>query len=121
MVPRVANTRSVRPGASRTTLPGENHTDVIVVPPGEDGSSTSQGSDMRTSPSRAAILAARSLHLVDIENLVGDPRADAETVLATFDRYLAAARWKPGDHVVVAANPGLMQKVAFDLPVPANM
>jgi hypothetical protein len=62
----------------------------------------------------------RSLHLVDIENLVGDPRADAAVVLDTFDRYLAAAQWSAADHMVVAANPGLMEKVIFDLPVPAN-
>ncbi|MFN8027114.1 MAG: hypothetical protein U0W40_12385 [Acidimicrobiia bacterium] len=63
----------------------------------------------------------RSLHLVDIETLVGNPRADAAVVLHTFDRYLAAARWSAGDHVIVAANPKLMAKVAFDLPVPANV
>ena len=63
----------------------------------------------------------RSLHLVDIENLVGNPRAEAGAVLATFDRYLRAARWTAGDHVIVAANPGLMGKVIFDLPVPANV
>jgi len=63
----------------------------------------------------------RSLHLVDIENLVGDPRAEAALVLAVLDEYLRAARWTAGDHVIVAANPGLMEKVIFDLPVPANV
>lgn len=63
----------------------------------------------------------RSLHLVDIENLVGDPRADAAVVLDAFDRYLSAARWSAGDHMVVAANPGLLAKVMYDLPVAANV
>jgi hypothetical protein len=62
----------------------------------------------------------RSLHLVDIENLVGDPCAVAAVVLDTFDRYLAAAEWSAGDHVIIAANPHLMEKVIFDLPVAAN-
>ncbi len=79
---------------------------------------------MRTSsslPIGAGAAGRRSLHLVDIENLVGDPRADAAVVLDTFDRYLAAARWSAGDHMIVAANPGLMAKVIYDLPVAANM
>ena len=63
----------------------------------------------------------RSLHLVDIENLVGDPRAEAALVLAVLDEYLRAARWTAGDHVIVAANPRLMEKVIFDLRVPANV
>ena len=74
-----------------------------------------------SSVTSSAITAGRSLHLVDIENLVGDPRADGAAVLATLDRYLSAARWIPGDHVILAANPRLMEKVIFDLPVPANV
>lgn len=62
----------------------------------------------------------RTLHLLDLENLLGDPRAGADRALATFAEYLDVARWQPGDHVVVASNPGLMAKVVFDLPVPAS-
>ncbi len=62
----------------------------------------------------------RSLHLVDLENLVGDPRAVAPLVSATLARYLRVARWRPGDHVIIASNPGLMREIVFDLPVPCN-
>jgi hypothetical protein len=67
---------------------------------------------MTTSP----ITCSRSLHLVDLENLVGDPRADAEVALDTFHEYLDAARWDASDHLIVARNPWLMTKIAFDLP-----
>ena len=63
----------------------------------------------------------RTLHLVDIENLVGDPRAATAVVLDVLDRYLDLAGYLDGDHVVIAANPGLMARVAFDLPVPCNV
>ena len=39
------------------------------------------------------LTAARTLHLVDIENLVGDPYAPAADVLKTLDDYLAFAGW----------------------------
>ena len=63
----------------------------------------------------------RTLHLVDIENLVGDPKAPTAMVLDVLDRYLEVAGYRDGDHVVIAANPGLMARVAFDLPVPCNV
>ena len=31
------------------------------------------------------------------------------------------AHWQPGDHVIVASNPGLIGRVMYDLPVPANV
>ncbi len=58
-----------------------------------------------------------SLHLVDLENLVGDPRAGAAPTLDVFTAYLELAHWEAGDHVIVATNPWLMAKIAFDLPV----
>ena len=67
------------------------------------------------------LTATRTLHLVDIENLVGDPKAPTVVVLDVLDRYLDVAGHRDGDHVVIAANPGLMAKVAFDLPVPCNV
>ena len=63
----------------------------------------------------------RSLHLVDLENLVGNPRATGPIVRDTFDRYLALADWRRGDHVIVASNPWLIGEVCFDLPVPCNV
>ena len=72
---------------------------------------------MSTSP----ITTSRSLHLVDLENLVGDPRAEARTALDTFAGYLAAAHWTTGDHLILACNPWLMTKIAFDLPTAASL
>jgi hypothetical protein len=63
----------------------------------------------------------RTLHLVDIENLVGDPYATKATALDALSRYLSTAGYRDGDHVVIAANPGLMAQIAFDLPVPCNV
>ena len=72
--------------------------------------------------STSSIPLQRSLHLVDLENLVGDPRAVApRVVLDTFTQYLSVAGWQAGDHVIVASNPGLIRKVMFDLPVPHNL
>ncbi|HEU5309022.1 MAG TPA: NYN domain-containing protein [Acidimicrobiia bacterium] len=68
-----------------------------------------------TSPSH------RTLHLVDLENLVGDPRADARTALATLDTYLELAHWHHDDHVILASNPALISRVMYDLPVPASV
>ena len=46
----------------------------------------------------------RSLHLVDIENLVGEPTSwRPDRIRATFDAYLQTATWRPGDSLVVAA------------------
>lgn len=70
--------------------------------------------------STSSSAATRSLHLVDIENLVGTPRAASGVVLDTFDRYLELAGWQPHDHVIVAANPHLLARVVFDFRVPCS-
>ena len=58
----------------------------------------------------------RTLHLVDIENLVGEPVAWTDkNVEAVFFEYLQEANWQPGDSLVVASNPGLMGLLAFKL------
>jgi hypothetical protein len=58
----------------------------------------------------------RSIHLVDIENLVGEPTSwRPNRIRATFDAYLQTATWRPGDTLVVAANPSFMKLFAFDL------
>jgi len=58
----------------------------------------------------------RTLHLVDIENLVGEPVAWTDkNVEAVFFEYLQEANWQPGDSLVVASNPGLMGRLAFKL------
>src|SRR5512144_1964125 len=77
--------------------------------------------DAKESDMTTTLTTTRTLHLVDIENLVGDPKAPTATVLDVLDRYLDLAGHRDGDHVVIAANPGLMSKIAFDLPVPCNV
>jgi hypothetical protein len=59
--------------------------------------------------------ATRTLHLVDLENLVGDPYADGATAEATFDQYLKLAHWSPGDLVHVAVNPHLALEIGWRL------
>ncbi len=71
--------------------------------------------------SNSSDISGRTLHLVDLENLAGDPRVDTDTALLVFGDYLDAAQWRPGDHVIVASNPGLIGRVMYDLPVPANV
>jgi hypothetical protein len=63
----------------------------------------------------------RTLHLVDIENLVGDPCASRVEALDALNDYLDLAGYREGDHLIVAANPRLIQKIAFDLHVPCNV
>lgn len=63
---------------------------------------------------------SRTLHLVDLENLIGDPLAERDVALATLDTYLDLAAWQPDDHIILATNPWLMAKIAFDLPVDAS-
>lgn len=58
----------------------------------------------RCDASRDGVPAGRALHLLDIENLCGDPFAPDELVSATTAEYCAAARYHLGDHMVVAAN-----------------
>lgn len=58
----------------------------------------------------------RALHLIDLENLAGDPRPARRDALALIPIYLELARWRTGDHVVVATNGWLLRQIAFDLP-----
>jgi hypothetical protein len=71
--------------------------------------------------STSSVSSSRTLHLVDLENLVGDPSAPAPLVHDTLARYLTVAGWLTGDQVIVASNPALIRKVVFDLPVPCNV
>jgi len=58
----------------------------------------------------------RTLHLVDVENLVGDPRAATAAIRATLDAYRRAIRVEPDDLVVLAANPGVALDVGLAWP-----
>jgi NYN domain len=45
----------------------------------------------------------RTLHLIDADNLLGDPKiVDAAAISLTFAAYRAAAGFTPGDHAVIA-------------------
>src|SRR3954447_16532387 len=77
--------------------------------------------ERKQSEMTSTLTTTRTLHLVDIENLVGDPKAPTATVLDVLDRFLDLAGYRDGDHVVIAANPGLMARVAFALPLPCNV
>lgn len=62
-------------------------------------------------------LQRRTLHLVDVDNLLGDPRqATQASVDATLAAYRHAARVVPADLVVVATNPGLALEVGLAWP-----
>jgi len=59
-----------------------------------------RGSSYGPGPRRQAV---RTLHLVDADNLLGDPSTtDAAFIRTVFDAYRAAAGLAAGDHVVVA-------------------
>ena len=62
----------------------------------------------------------RTLHLVDLENLLGARRTE-EVALHGLQRYLALARWAPGDQMVVAADPQIVRQIAFEPPVPWSL
>ncbi len=54
----------------------------------------------------------RQLHLLDADNLIGDPRVTDPTVIGgCFRDYCSVARYRPGDHVVVGT--GCNGKHAF--------
>ncbi len=58
----------------------------------------------------------RTLHLVDIENLLGQPSNwTPEAVIASFWQYVLTAGWQVGDSLVVASNPKVMKLLVFDL------
>jgi hypothetical protein len=58
-------------------------------------------------------LACRSLHLVDLENLLADPWAEGPCVGRALDEYLTRAHFRSGDLVFVAGNPWLMVEVGW--------
>jgi hypothetical protein len=59
----------------------------------------------------------RTLHLVDVENLLGTPRtATAAAIRATLDAYRRAIRVGGDDLVVLAANPALALEIGLAWP-----
>jgi hypothetical protein len=61
----------------------------------------------RRIPRAKHLPAGRSLHLVDIENLVGGARAYRCSVADALEQYRTLAGFQEGDHVVIAACSGL--------------
>ena len=57
--------------------------------------------------------ACRGLHLVDLENLIGDPWARGPCVGRALDQYLERAGFRAGDLVFVAGNPWLMVELGW--------
>jgi hypothetical protein len=54
-------------------------------------------------PTTRSVRLHRTLHLVDADNLLGDPTTvDRRFIAATFDEYRRVARYTEGDHAVVA-------------------
>ena len=49
----------------------------------------------------------RTMHLVDVENLMGGPQSGIMTVADALDDYEAAAGYRHGDHMVIAAHPSI--------------
>ena len=55
----------------------------------------------------------RALHLVDLENVLGDPCAVGPCVAETYEEVLARGLHREGDLVVVAVNPAMARQFAF--------
>jgi hypothetical protein len=62
---------------------------------------------------------APTLHLIDLDNLVGGP-SNEDLVEASLAELLEAASYEPGDHVVIAAEATLAKTAFFGIPVPAR-
>lgn len=63
---------------------------------------------------------SRTLHLVDLENLLGD-RREEEVALSGLERYLQLARWTEGDAMLIAADPQIVRQVGFSPPAPCSL
>lgn len=53
---------------------------------------------------REWVPAGRTLHIVDIENLAGNPRATCPEMALTRAQHRRVSRWASGDHTIVACN-----------------
>ena len=58
----------------------------------------------------------RTLHVIDIENLVGGSRLSVEDVQRAHRRYCALVGIEPGDQVVVASGRRAASSVLFGWP-----
>lgn len=63
----------------------------------------------------------RSLHLIDLENLLGDPWAKGPVVGETYEAALAAGGYRSGDLVFVAANRWMLGELGFVAHTPCQL
>jgi len=70
----------------------------------------------RTTPRCEHAPAGRTLHLLDIENLMGGPRRGRVAPAAAVAAYREVAGMRPFDHVVVAVNPALAVDAGMSCP-----
>ena len=71
---------------------------------------------MSANNSGPGAVTGRTLHLVDIENLLGQPSNwTPDAAIASFWQYVLIAGWQIGDSLVVASNPEVMKLLAFEL------
>ncbi len=64
---------------------------------------------------------ARTLHVVDIENLLKGTRGSNQLVRAVLDRYVHLSTWADGDLMTIAANPRLGLQVRSVAPVACSV
>lgn len=60
--------------------------------------------------------AGRSLHLIDVENLIGGPMAGVEAIGQANVAYRSTVTVRAGDHVVIGVNPALLLDMATAWP-----
>jgi hypothetical protein len=63
---------------------------------------------------------AGTLHLIDAENLAGDPYARRDTTLEVLLKFSRIADYSDGDLAYLAGNRYLLDPVIFDLPLTAR-
>ena len=63
--------------------------------------------------SASDVPAGRALHLVDLENVIGDPWATGPGVAEVYETVLTTGGHRAGDIVVVAANRWLLAELGF--------
>jgi hypothetical protein len=72
-----------------------------------------------TSAGRAPAPTPRTLHLIDVDNLLGDPTTtNADDIDLVFRSYRHAARFTDGDHAVVATGHHADHVLAIELAWP---
>jgi hypothetical protein len=82
--------------------------DHLVIQPFGGRSHRSAWEPRRPAGRRAAFVpAGRTLHLVDVENLMGGPLAGPIALRSSLAAYRSLARVHPLDHIVVGVNPAM--------------